>query len=122
MLATSSEYRQKGIATKLVCMAIDRMKQYGADEVVLETEVPNVGARKLYEKLGFLRSKRLWRYYLNGNEAYRLVLYLKDDVGAEGPEGDEMSGLQAALPDSKPSIPTNSSRPPAKEETWEDLL
>lgn len=37
---------------------------------------------KLYERLGFLRSKRLHRYYLNGNSAYRLVLYLKDGVGS----------------------------------------
>lgn len=37
---------------------------------------------KLYERLGFLRSKRLHRYYLNGNSAYRLVLYLKEGVGA----------------------------------------
>lgn len=33
---------------------------------------------KLYERLGFLRSKRLHRYYLNGNTAFRLVLYLKE--------------------------------------------
>lgn len=37
---------------------------------------------KLYERLGFLRSKRLHRYYLNGNSAYRLVLYLKEGVSA----------------------------------------
>ena len=36
---------------------------------------------KLYERLGFLRSKRLHRYYLNGNSAYRLVLYLREGVG-----------------------------------------
>jgi peptide alpha-N-acetyltransferase len=32
---------------------------------------------RLYERLGFLRSKKLHRYYLNGNSAYRLVLLLK---------------------------------------------
>jgi peptide alpha-N-acetyltransferase len=77
MLATSTPYRGRGIASKLVCMAIDAIKERGADEVVLETEEVNVGARRLYEKLGFLRSKRLWRYYLNGGEAFRLVLPLK---------------------------------------------
>jgi len=49
----------------------------GADEVVLETEETNVPAMKLYERLGFIRSKKLHRYYLNGNSAYRLVLHLK---------------------------------------------
>lgn len=43
---------------------------------------------KLYERLGFLRSKRLHRYYLNGNSAYRLVLYLKEGVASMKPAVD----------------------------------
>lgn len=38
---------------------------------------------KLYERLGFLRSKRLHRYYLNGNSAFRFVLFVKENA-AEG--------------------------------------
>ncbi|KAL4778379.1 acyl-CoA N-acyltransferase [Aspergillus varians] len=82
MLAVSEEYRGQGIATNLVRMAIDAMEKGGADEIALETEITNTAAIKLYERLGFLRSKRLHRYYLNGNSAYRLVLYLKDGVGS----------------------------------------
>jgi N-alpha-acetyltransferase 30 len=59
-----------------------------ACQVALETEVVNTGAMKLYERLGFLRSKRLHRYYLNGNSAYRLVLYLKEGVGSIGANYD----------------------------------
>ena len=33
-----------------------------ADEVVLEAEITNVGALRLYEGLGFLRDKRLIKY------------------------------------------------------------
>ncbi|RDL33825.1 putative N-acetyltransferase [Venustampulla echinocandica] len=77
MLAVSSTYRNHGIATTLVRKAIDAMIERGADEVVLETEETNVPAMKLYERLGFLRSKKLHRYYLNGNSAFRLVLHLK---------------------------------------------
>jgi peptide alpha-N-acetyltransferase len=50
-------------------------------QVVLETEITNTAAMKLYERLGFLRTKNLHRYYLNGNTAFRLVLYLKEGVG-----------------------------------------
>ncbi|EKV06826.1 Acetyltransferase, GNAT family, putative [Penicillium digitatum] len=82
MLAVREEYRGRGIATKLVRMAIDAMIERDADEIVLETEITNTGAMKLYERLGFIRSKQLHRYYLNGNSAYRLVLYLKEGVGA----------------------------------------
>jgi peptide alpha-N-acetyltransferase len=77
MLAVSSEYRGQGIATALVKKAIDAMANRNADEVVLETEETNIPAMRLYERLGFLRSKKLHRYYLNGNSAYRLVLLLK---------------------------------------------
>ena len=44
--------------------------------MALEAEVTNPGALALYEKLGFVRDKRLQRYYLNGNDAYRLKLLL----------------------------------------------
>ncbi|KAF7845640.1 hypothetical protein BT93_L1484 [Corymbia citriodora subsp. variegata] len=86
MLAVKTEHRGKGIATKLVCMALDAMIAKDADEIrsltrlqiALETEVSNIASLKLYERLGFLRTKRLHRYYLNGNTAFRLVLYLKE--------------------------------------------
>ncbi|KAL2752201.1 hypothetical protein ACRALDRAFT_2038005 [Sodiomyces alcalophilus JCM 7366] len=70
-------YIAHGIATALVEKAIEAMAQRKADEIVLETEETNVPAMRLYERLGFLRSKKLHRYYLNGNSAYRLVLLLK---------------------------------------------
>ncbi|EXJ85702.1 ribosomal-protein-alanine N-acetyltransferase [Capronia coronata CBS 617.96] len=82
MLATKDSFRGKGIATTLVSKAIDLMIEKDADEIALETEETNTAAMKLYERLGFLRSKKLHRYYLNGNSAYRLLLYLKEGVGS----------------------------------------
>ena len=77
MLAVASPFRGHGIATALVKQAIEAMARRSADEIVLETEEINSPAMRLYERLGFLRSKKLHRYYLNGNSAYRLVLPLK---------------------------------------------
>ncbi|KAK9371204.1 acyl-CoA N-acyltransferase [Lipomyces kononenkoae] len=77
MLAVATAYRGRGIATKLVRMAIDRMIEDGADEIVLETEVDNESAIRLYEKMGFIRSKRMHRYYMNASDAFRLVLPVK---------------------------------------------
>ena len=88
MLATKDKFRGKGIATTLVSKAIDLMIAKDADEIALETEETNTAAMKLYERLGFLRSKKLHRYYLNGNSAYRLLLYLKEDVGGIPTEED----------------------------------
>jgi ribosomal protein S18 acetylase RimI-like enzyme len=45
-------------------------------QVVLEAEATNAGALALYERLGFVRDKRLHHYYLNGSDAYRLKLWL----------------------------------------------
>lgn len=85
MLAVQETYRGQGIATKLVCKAVETMASRDADEIVLETEVTNTASLKLYERLGFLRSKRLHRYYLNGNAAFRLKLYLKQDTALKRP-------------------------------------
>lgn len=88
MLATKDKFRGKGIATTLVSKAIDLMIEKDADEIALETEETNTAAMKLYERLGFLRSKKLHRYYLNGNSAYRLLLYLKEGVASMQTEQD----------------------------------
>lgn len=45
-------------------------------KVTLEAEVTNKGALALYGRLGFIRAKRLFRYYLNGVDAFRLKLLL----------------------------------------------
>lgn len=63
---------------------------------MLEAEVGNAGALALYGRLGFVRDKRLHRYYLNGADAYRLKLLLLPVAPAlaalaEG-EGEEEEG------------------------------
>ncbi|XP_023668745.1 uncharacterized protein [Paramormyrops kingsleyae] len=77
MLAVDSKYRRKSIGTNLVKNAIYAMVDGDCDEVVLETEITNKSALKLYENLGFVRDKRLFRYYLNGVDALRLKLWLR---------------------------------------------
>ena len=99
MLAVPTSHRGRGIATRLVRMAIDAMVARDADEVVLETEVTNEPAIKLYQRLGFLRSKRLHRYYLSGGSAFRLVLPLKEGAGGFGMMGTgEGEGQGDGLP------------------------
>lgn len=93
MLAVDENYRKKKIGSSLVLRAIKAMIEGDADEVinqnsfqihkhflfqvVLETEITNKAALQLYENLGFVRDKRLFRYYLNGVDALRLKLWLK---------------------------------------------
>lgn len=78
MIAVDSSYRRQGIAKKLVETAIDKMVLDGCDEIMLETEVENQAALRLYEGFGFIRVKRMFRYYLNEGDAFKLILPLTE--------------------------------------------
>eukprot|EP00193_Tetraselmis_chui_P003123 CAMPEP_0177756164 /NCGR_PEP_ID=MMETSP0491_2-20121128/2961_1 /TAXON_ID=63592 /ORGANISM="Tetraselmis chuii, Strain PLY429" /LENGTH=172 /DNA_ID=CAMNT_0019271725 /DNA_START=293 /DNA_END=811 /DNA_ORIENTATION=- len=103
MLTVEKAYRGKQIGTRLVKLALDEMVADGADEVVLEAEVTNKGALGLYAGLGFIRDKRLLRYYLNGVDAFRLKLLLPPRPIHAGPPTDEhgdwveLSGMEPAV-------------------------
>ena len=60
-------------------------------QIVLETERTNVGALSLYQNLGFLRDKRLHRYYLNGVDAFRLKLFCRGGGNEAGAGSKAMS-------------------------------
>lgn len=76
MLAVQKAYRRRGIGKALVRLVIQRMKAMGCTSVILETEVTNKTAQRLYqESFGFIREEMLLRYYLNWNDAYRLRLW-----------------------------------------------
>jgi len=71
MIAVDISARGRGIAKKLVHLTMRKMREMNAHECILETELSNVGAIGLYESVGFVRHKRLPRYYLNGSDAFR---------------------------------------------------
>lgn len=76
------------------------MKEDGVDEIVLETEYDNHAALSLYESLGFIREKRLHRFYLNGKDAFRLVLavpYSDADDGSDS-SGSHCSRRPSRMP------------------------
>ena len=77
MLAVLPKYRGNGLGKILVMKSVEAMESQNVEEVVLETEVTNTAALHLYQSLGFVREKRLISYYLNGNDAFKLILFLK---------------------------------------------
>lgn len=58
MFAVDAAFRRCGIGSALAALSVQRMAA-DCDEVVLETEVTNLGALRLYEGLGFVRDKLL---------------------------------------------------------------
>jgi peptide alpha-N-acetyltransferase len=77
MLAVDPRFRHRGIATKLVELSCNGVKDMQGQEVVLETEVGNLGSLGLYSSLGFIKDKRLAKYYLCGSDAFRLKLLME---------------------------------------------
>jgi len=76
MLAVDPQHRHKGIGSALVSFAINKMVEKNCEEAVLETEITNLSALSLYGRLGFVKDKRLKKYYLNGVDAFRFKLWL----------------------------------------------
>jgi peptide alpha-N-acetyltransferase len=76
MLVVDRAHRGKGLGAALARRAIAAMRAHPCDEIALEAEAGNLAALALYRSLGFVRDKRLHRYYLNGADAYRLKLLL----------------------------------------------
>eukprot|EP00616_Rhizochromulina_sp_CCMP1243_P013627 CAMPEP_0118985166 /NCGR_PEP_ID=MMETSP1173-20130426/39365_1 /TAXON_ID=1034831 /ORGANISM="Rhizochromulina marina cf, Strain CCMP1243" /LENGTH=187 /DNA_ID=CAMNT_0006935871 /DNA_START=6 /DNA_END=567 /DNA_ORIENTATION=+ len=87
MLAVSDQHRKKGIGSSLVRLAMQRMKDLGCDQAMLETEVSNTKALRLYDRLGFLRDERLVKYYMNGGDAFRLRLWFEPREQREAGDG-----------------------------------
>ncbi|KAK9861103.1 hypothetical protein WJX84_009583 [Apatococcus fuscideae] len=92
MLVVEQPYRKLGIGSELVKRAVKEMKDSAADEVVLEAETNNHGALALYQNLGFIRDKRLHRYYLSGTDAFRLKLLLP--LPPERLAAEQLSAMQ----------------------------
>lgn len=77
MLTVNKLYRKQNIGITLVKLCIQQMiEHYSVQYIMLEAESENHKAMKLYEKLGFIRDRILYKYYLNGSDAYRLKLWL----------------------------------------------
>lgn len=54
-LVVDQNYRERGIATKLINFAIDKAKQIGATSLNLTSRPERIKANKVYIKLGFQR-------------------------------------------------------------------
>lgn len=77
MLAVVPAFRGHKLGQKLVRLTVSLMKKKDVDEVVLETPTYNEHAMKLYLDVGFIKKCFLTRYYLDGSDAVRLILWLK---------------------------------------------
>lgn len=76
MLVVIKDYRRLKVGKKLFDEFYQRVLKNGATKIVLETECINTAALRFYQALGFFKTRRMLNYYLSGNDAFRLKLYL----------------------------------------------
>ncbi len=76
-IAVRESYRRRGMAKALMFEAMKRGPvTYEVTECYLEVRVGNEPAVKLYEGLGFTKTKRNYGYYLDGEDAWVMSLAL----------------------------------------------
>ena len=76
-IAVREPYRRRGMARALMDEAMKRgVASYKATECYLEVRIGNDAAIGFYEKLGFAKVKRNYRYYLDGEDAWVMAFPL----------------------------------------------
>ncbi len=73
MVATHPDYRRKGLARKLVTLAVDHAKELGAKLCVLEVKDINRPAYNLYKSLEFVHYDSVSRYKLEHEKLSSIV-------------------------------------------------
>ena len=66
-------HRRGGAATELMERAHARLRGLGASQVELETSVENAAAIVFFERLGYRKTGRIPRYYLDRIDAFRMI-------------------------------------------------
>jgi len=78
-IAVMENYRRRGIGRALIAQSMDRARRvYNCDECYLEVRVSNEPAIHLYTELGFIKVKRNYGYYLDGEDAWVMAVDLKN--------------------------------------------
>ncbi|MDH4944982.1 ribosomal protein S18-alanine N-acetyltransferase [Sulfurimonas sp. C5] len=75
-IGIDEEFRGKGISTKLIIAALDKVAMLGFEKIVLEVRIDNKSALALYKKFGFQTIKQEVHFYRDGCDAYIMSLDL----------------------------------------------
>lgn len=60
-LAVTTDYRGQGVGTLLLNAVAQRAKELGCCRVTLEVDTDNPGAKKLYDRSGFVMTQEFWK-------------------------------------------------------------
>ena len=78
-IAVLADYRRMGMGSGLLVEAMKQsVKHYDASECYLEVRVSNDAAIELYNKLEFIKVKRNYGYYMDGEDAWQLAIDIRN--------------------------------------------
>jgi ribosomal protein S18 acetylase RimI-like enzyme len=60
-LAVTADFREQGVGTQLLDAVAGRARELGCCRVTLEVDSENPGAKKLYERSGFVMTQEFWK-------------------------------------------------------------
>lgn len=72
-VATMEDFRNCGVASKLVSFVLDKFISDDVNKILLEVDVNNKPAIKLYEKMGFNTISKRDNYYKNGDACFIMI-------------------------------------------------
>lgn len=76
-IVVKKEFRNLGIASKLISKAEEFAKKNKIKTLSLEVAYDNITAFLLYKKLGFIERRRRKKYYANGSDAIEMIKEIK---------------------------------------------
>ena len=78
-IAVLADYRRMGMGSNLLVEAMKQsVKHYDASECYLEVRVSNDAAIELYNKLEFMKVKKNYGYYMDGEDAWQLAIDIRN--------------------------------------------
>ena len=72
-IGVGPEHRRRNLARIMLLSIEQGFAVRGVTTVRLEVRTDNVGARQLYEQLGYIVTQRMRRYYSTGDDGYLMV-------------------------------------------------
>lgn len=80
LIAVLKEFRNRGLASRLISDGLDLAVKLGAERAMLEVETTNEAAIKCYQKLGFITISERKNYYGEHRNAYIMEKRLLNDL------------------------------------------
>lgn len=81
-IAIHPKHMGSGFGTKMLDYAVEETLNMGLTTLTLEVDMHNTKLVRWYEQYGFETTKVIVDYYDKGEDALRMVLYLKDEVAS----------------------------------------